>query len=129
MGININAIRDSKVRKRIRAALEVATAGGRGPEQKRHLKTPLLGTPPHTQGMVDLHCPVLVRIIRIGRVLYDRGDGLEAGAASLRDAIAAALSFPGDDEKDGIWFEYRQEIGEPETVIEIFRHDGIQPPN
>ena len=70
--------------------------------------------------MVDITGPVIVRLTRCGKRKYD-DDNYIAGNKALRDAIASALGRKGDSEEDGMYWEYRQEIGQPATVVEIFK--------
>jgi hypothetical protein len=63
--------------------------------------------------------PLLVRITRIAQRRLD-DDNMSGGCKQLRDAIASAFGRQGDSETDGLWWEYRQEKGPYEIVIEVF---------
>lgn len=118
MGIRLSEIKDKRTRALIDA--EIARCGYSKP--KRNRCNALVGEAPHKKGVVDIAGPLLIRITRViasDSERYDR-ENLTGGAKRIQDAIAAFLSRPGDSEKDGLWWEYRQEIGEPEIRIEIF---------
>ena len=121
--MRLNEIKDKKLRERI-AAIDVETPQ-RGRDKSKPVKQDsLVGKIETPEGMVDIAGPLLIRIIRRYAShmakRYD-DDNFIAGCKPLRDAIAAALSRRGDSEKDGLWWEYQQEIGEPEIRIEIFK--------
>lgn len=122
MGIRLSEIRDKKLRARI-AAFDIQIRRRGCAESKSAKQNPLGGEIEAAPGMVHIDCPLLVRIVRKydARLAkrYD-DDNFIAGCKPLRDAIAAALSRDGDSEENGLWWEYRQEIGEPEIRIEVF---------
>lgn len=74
----------------------------------------------------DMDDQVVTYRVRITRVYagqskpYD-DDNLSGGAKALRDTIATFLGRRGDDEKDGLFFEYDQVKGsEGKIQVEIF---------
>jgi len=70
--------------------------------------------------LADPTVPLLVRICRQNyRQLDD--DNFIGGCKELRDAITTMLGRKGDSEKDGLFWEYEQKIGEPKTIIEIYK--------
>jgi len=70
--------------------------------------------------MVDITGTLLIRITRqSNRILDD--DNFSGGCKELRDAITTIIGRPGDSEKDGLFWEYKQKIGEPKTVIEVYK--------
>jgi hypothetical protein len=74
--------------------------------------------------MVRASGPVFVRITRRGKKLLDSHDNLRTGCKRLVDAIAQDMfGLKGDTERDGIRFEYAQEISKTttDTLVEIFR--------
>ena len=73
-------------------------------------------------GLVDITGEVTVRITRVSPRRLD-DDNLSGGAKQLRDAIASLLGRKGDSEEDGFRWEYYQEKGEAETIIEILKED------
>jgi len=90
-------------------------------EQKRGKRAALGGKGEDANGMVDLPGPLHVKIIRRVRdqrsILDD--DNFSGGCKELRDAVAAAFGLKGDSEKDGITFEYIQEVHGEATEIQI----------
>lgn len=119
MGIPLHEIKDKK----LRAAIDAAIARSGYTKSKRNECRTLVGEAPHKKGVVDIPGPLLVRITRTvasDGELYDR-ENLVGGAKQIQDAIAAFLARRGDSEKNGLWWEYNQEIGEPEIKIEVFR--------
>lgn len=103
----------------VKASIEAALSGGANPKPERDKQVPLVGQAKAETGMVYLNFPVLVIITGRCPRPYD-DDNFSGGCKELRDAIAAALSFKGDSEKDGIRFEYVQEKGQAETIIEVY---------
>lgn len=90
------------------------------PQPERDEQTPLVGTEFVTPRLVHIAGPVVVRIVRRGPRRLD-DDNLSGGCKELRDAIAVVLGRKGDSERDGLRFEYSQERGPSETIIEV-RH-------
>ena len=68
------------------------------------------------------YMPLLVRITRVGSRRLD-DDNLSGGCKQLRDAIASLLGRKGDSEREGLYWEYKQEKGKPQTIIEVFEYD------
>jgi hypothetical protein len=82
-------------------------------------------TPELVPALVNIDCPVLVRITRF--VPYNKqldDDNCSGGAKQLRDAIASIMGRKGDSAEDGMHWEYCQEQGPEETKIEIFEHES-----
>lgn len=117
MGIRYSEIKNKKTR----ALIDVALARGGRAEPQRNRRRALGGKRPFAQGMVDIDCPLIIRIVRVHAGNGYDDDNFIGGCKQLRDAIAAALSRKGDSAKDGLRWEYGHEIGdEPEVRIEIY---------
>ncbi len=121
MGIAISEIKDRKLRALIDA--EIARSGYS--QSQRNGCRALVREASHKKGVVNIAGSLLVRVTRVvasSSELFD-SENLVGGAKRLQDAIAAFLSRHGDSEADGLWWEYCQEIGEPEIRIEIFKKE------
>ena len=77
--------------------------------------------------MVNITGSVLIRITRIGKMELD-GDNMSGGCKELRDAIASSLGRKGDSASNGMFWEYKQKKGEPETIVEIFSIENKEIP-
>ncbi len=102
-----------------RAQIEAQLAGHPDTIAEHSQLGPLVRKAPAPAGLVDIAGPLLVRITRVGpRPLDD--DNLSGGCKELRDAAAALLGRKNDSQEAGLFWEYCQEQGPPETIIEFY---------
>lgn len=103
--------------------INAGTTWGKHSKSKRSKRKALGVAGKAPERMVNIDCPVLVRITRVSpRTLDD--DNFSGGSKEIRDAIASALGRKGDSEKDGMRWEYVQEKGKHLTRIEIFKDNN-----
>jgi hypothetical protein len=105
------------------AQINAQLAGNPNPQPQRPELEALVRKAPPQTSLVNIPGKVLVRITRVSPRRLD-DDNLSGGCKELRDAIAALLGRKDDSENSGLEFRYAQEIGTPETKIEI---SGVLP--
>ena len=96
-------------------------AAGQGTQREQAGGTALAHQVGNPQGLVHIAGPLRVRIIRFSKGRIKDHDNLLGGSKSLRDAITDLLGRTDDSEEAGFIWEYEQEKGETQTVIEIWR--------
>jgi hypothetical protein len=119
MGIDYEKLQDGSLKRAIEAALAEDRDAGESAEQERCGQTTSNQKKQAEPLVAGPYRRCHSRITGFGVDRYD-DDNFQGGCKQLRDAIASALGFPGDSERDGLTWEYRQKKGEIKTVIEVY---------